>query len=360
MLATLLLLMEEQSALTMGATEDKIEATQALLKEKLEQFLKQLKEALEAARKAREEDDGGLFGDIVGGIADFVGDVLGTVADFVVDAVEMPVELTVALAKNLGDGRLMLDAVREQLSEISSNGKVAADVDGFTEGVGKFAADLAVALPKLEATIARALVTGENVWEAVQGDVTELWQSFEKNILANPEFWAVAGAIAKGLAVATAVVSGGTLSAVALGLIVLSEIDARTNFITELVGKDAAPWVKLGIGIATSVCMGIGAVAGNAQNLLNGLSASVNILNGAGQVYQGYQLIQTADARADELEREAAMTQTLNRMQQLHRLIESLLGELTEQSEDRTTVREIGSEIAQVQATTQGALIMRA
>lgn len=361
LLAALLLMMEEQSALSMGATEDKIAAARGMLKAKLQEFLTQLKEALEAAREAKEkEDDGGLFGDIVGGVADFVGDVLGTVADFAVDAVEMPFELAVAFAKNLGDGRMMLDAIRGQLAELGANGGVAADVHGFTEGVGKFAADLAVALPKLEATIARALVTGENVWEAIQGDVKELWQSFEKNILANPEFWAVASAIAKGLAVATAVVSGGTLSGVALGLMVLSEIDARTDFIAELVGKEAAPWVKLGIGIATSLCLGIGAATGNVQKVINGLNASIAIVNGGGQVYQGYQLIQAADERADELEREAVLTQTLNRMQQLHRLIESLLGEFSEQSEARTTVREIGGEIAQIQATTQGALIMRA
>jgi hypothetical protein len=361
LLATLLLLMEEQSALTMGATENKIEAARELLKENLEKFLRQLKDALDAARKAKEqEDDGGLFGDIVGCVADIVGDVIGTIVDFVVDAVEMPVELTVEFAKNLADGRVTLDAFRGQLVELTSNGRVAADVDGFTEGVGKFAVDLAVALPKLEATIARALVSGENVWDAVKAEAGALWQSFEKNILANPEFWVVAGVIAKGLAAATAVLSGGTLSFVALGLMLLSEVDARTNFVAELVGKDAAPWVKLGIGVATALCLGIGAATGNAQGLIPGLNTGVGLLNGAGQVYQGYQAIQTADQRADELEREAALTQTLNRMQQLHRLIETLLGELSEQSEDRTTVREIGSEIAQTQAATQGALIMRA
>ena len=361
LLATLMLLMEEQSALTMGATENKIEAARGQLKEQLEQFLKQLKEALEAARKAKQEDDdGGLFGDIVDFVADIVGDLAGTIADFVVDAVEMPVELTVAFAKNLGDGRMLLQSIRGQLVELTSNGGVAADVDGFSEGVIKFAADLAVALPKLEATIARAIASGENVWEAIEGDAQELWHSFEKNILANPQFWAVASAVAKGLAVATAVVSGGTLSAVALGLMVLSELDARTDFVTKLVGEDAAPWVKIGIGVATSLCLGIGAAAGSANPLLTGLNASVGIVSGAGQVYQGYQAIRTADLRADELEREAALTQTLNRMQQLQRLIEGLLGELGEQAEDRTTVRELGSEIAQTQAATSAALIIRA
>lgn len=360
LLATLMLLMEEQATLTMGATENKIAAAQEQLREKLQEFLKQLKEALDAARKAREEDDGGLFGDIVGFVSDIVGDVLGVVADFAVDAVEMPYEVAVGLAKNLGNPQAMLDVVRGQLVELTSNGGVAADVDGFTEGAGKFMADLAVALPKLEATIARALVTGENVWEAVKSDAKELYRSFEKNILANPEFWAVASAVAKGLAFATAVVSGGTLSGVAIGLMVLSELDARTNLIEEIVGKEAAPWVKIGIGVATAVCLGIGAEIGKANELISGLNTSVGILTGAGQVYQGYQAIQTADQRADALEREAALTQTLNRMQQLQRLIENLLGELTEQGENRTTVREIGSEIAQTQAATQGALIMRA
>jgi hypothetical protein len=359
LLATLLLLMEEQSALTMSATETKIETARELLKEKLQEFLKQLKEALEAARKA--EDDGGLFGDVVGFVADIVGDVMGTIADFVVDAVEMPVELTIALAKSLGDGRMLVDAVREQVVELTSNGRVAADVDGFAEGYGKFMVDLATALPKLQAAIAGAVVTGENVWDAIGADAEALFHSLEKNILANPHFWAVASATAKGLAVATAVLSAGTLSgAAALTLMALSELDARTNFITKFVGEDAAPWVKLGIGVATALCLGIGAAMDNAPRLLTGLNISVGILNGAGQVYQSYRAIQTADARADELEREAALTQTLNRMQQLHRLIETLLGELSEQSEDRTTVREMGSEIAQTQAATQGALIMRA
>jgi hypothetical protein len=362
LLATLLLLMEEQSALTMGATENKIEAARELLKENLEKFLQQLKEALDAARKAKEEeDDGGLFGDIVGCVADIVGDLIGTIADFVVDAVEMPVELTFELAKNLAEGRLAIDAVVGQLVELTSNGRVAADVDGFTEGYGKFMVDLATALPKLQASIAQAVLTGENVWDAVQADAEALFHSLEKNVLANPHFWAVASAAAKGLAVATAVLSAGTLSgAAALTLMALSELDARTNFITTLVGEEAAPWVKLGIGVATALCLGIGTAMDNAPRLLTGLNASVGMLNGAGQAYQGYQAFQTADQRADELEREAALTQTLNRMQQLHRSIETLLGELGEQSEDRTTVREIGSEIAQTMAATQGALIMRA
>ena len=68
--------------------------------------------------------------------------LIGTHTDFMKDAFESPFELGIALAKNIDNPHEALKAaLREQLSEITTNGDVAASVEGCTEGVIQFAAD---------------------------------------------------------------------------------------------------------------------------------------------------------------------------------------------------------------------------
>src|SRR6185503_19726852 len=148
------------------------------------------------------------------------------------------------------------------------NGDVAESVHGFTSGVLEFTADLAAFGVKLTAALTEATATGRDPMAALEDPLKALWSSCKKNILDNPDFWEVAGVVAKAAVIAGAAASGGVLGAAALVALAALELDQRTGFIEKAVGEKAAPWVRLVIGIAASLCV---AFAGSGTSELNDL-----------------------------------------------------------------------------------------
>jgi hypothetical protein len=160
--------------------------------------------------------------------------------------------------------------------------------------------------------------------------------------------------------------SGGLLAAVAVGaLVALSEIDKKTNFIEKVVGEKAAPWVRLGIGVATTALGGLaaagffggGANLGSAANTLQGATA---LVGGGSAVLEGVHTIAQASEQADDLRRQANLQDTLNRMQQMNRLVSQLLDTLGDENDDVKNERDLAGGIWQTQAATQSAAIMPA
>lgn len=358
-LAMMLMSMERSGQITMQATETRIRDARAALKEQLDAFLQKLQESLAAAKRAREEDDdGGFFGDIVDAVADVVGTIVGTIADCACDLVTTPIELTVDIAKNLGDTQALLAAIRSDMLDVVQNGDVADSVHGFTSGVLEFTADVAAFGAKLSAALTEAAATGKDPMAALQDPLKALWSSCKKNILENPHFWEVTAVVAKAAAVAGAVATGGVLGAAALVALAALEVDQRTGFIEKAVGEDAAPWVRLGIGIAASATL---AFAGSGTSEINDLIRVVNgttsIVTGAGATYQGYRAIADASERADQIDLNAQLQSIRNRMDQLQRLISSLIELLGDQNDDRNTRQEMGVDLVSTQAAAQQAAL---
>jgi hypothetical protein len=358
-LGMLLMLIEQQGQASSTASEREIAAAQTQLKEELAEYLKALRDAAERAREEA-KDDGGWFSDVVDCVASVAGEIIGAIADFAVDAITLPIDTTKAMVEGLTKGRNVLAALGSELADLGRNGSVAEDVKGFTRGVIKFVADANAFFIKLEAAIVKAALSGENVWQAMGAEAEQLWGSLKSNILENEHFWVVTGEIAKVVAVAGLVMSGGALAPVALALIAVSELDKHTNFIEDAVGEKAAPWVRLGLQLATAVCAGIALAGQNSSALVRGLSAGVSIVQGGGAVYQGVQTIIEAQREAAELERQAELTKQLQLVQRLQRMIEALLGELKGKTEHQSTTRELSSELYQIQGATSLSLIVRA
>lgn len=358
-LSQMMMALQKQAdcSLAMGTT--RIRDTQASLHEQLEAYLDKLKEICEklAAAKA-DDDDGGWFSDCCDFVADIAGEILGTVADLAVDAITVPVELTVDVVKNFGDSAAMLQAMQSTAMKLVENGGVAEDVHGFTQGVVAFTTDLAELTARLSVDVAGAAVSGQSLSRATSGDLQKLWGSLKTNILDNPHFWAVAGAVAKGVAVAGAVMSGGALAPLAIGLMVLMEADQRTGFIQAAVGEKAALWVRLGVSVAASLCL-IGGSSAN-SDVLKWLKLGTGVMQGAGGIYTGIRTIQSANERADQLEDQAELTSSLNRMQRLQRLLDSLLSSLDDDAKSNEQTKKLGADVMQAKVACEAALILPA
>jgi hypothetical protein len=361
-LSMMLMAMERSGQIAMEGTETRIRHARAALKEQLDAFLQKLQESLEAAKRAQEEeDDGGFFGYIVDAVADVVATIVGTIADFTCDMITTPLELTIDVAKNLGDTQALLAAVRSDMLDLVENGEVADSVGGFTSGVLAFTGDLAVFGAEVSAALAEAAATGKDPMAALEDPLKALWSSCKRNILDNPQFWEVAGVVAKAAAVAGAVATGGVLGAAALVALAALEVDQRTDFIEKTVGEEAAPWVRLGLGVAASTCLAIGATGsselGNMVRIVNG---TTSIVQGAGSAYQGYRTIVSGQERGDEIDRQTHLQTMRNRMDQLQRLVSSLIDLLGEQNEDRNTRQQIGTDLVATKASMQQAALFPA
>lgn len=358
-LSQMMMALQKQADSSLAMSTTRIRDTQASLHEQLEAYLDKLKEICEKLAAAKAEDDGGgWFSDCLDFVADIAGEILGTIADFAVDAVTVPIELTVDVVKNFGDSAAMLQAMQSTAMQLVENGGVAEDVHGFTQGVVAFTTDLAELTARLSVDIAGAAVTGQSLSQATSGDLQKLWGSLKTNVLDNPHFWAVTGAVAKGVALAGAVMTGSALAPVAIGLMVLLEVDQRTNMIEELVGKKAAPYVQLGLSVAASACL-IGSGAAN-SNVVKWLQLGTGVVQGAGGVYSGVRAIQSANERANQLEDQAELTTTLNRVQRLQRLLDSLLSSLDDDSKSNEQTKRLGADLMQAKVSCEAALILPA
>jgi hypothetical protein len=355
----MLAMMERMGQLSTEHTEQRIRDNQKQARQVFQDFLRKLAESIEAAKRAaEEEDDGGFFSDIADCVGDIAGAIVGTVIDFVKDTVEAPFELTVGLAKNLTDPQGMLAVMKGQLIEMSTNGETADTVKGFTHGVVKFSADLANFGVKFAEAMSRGL-DPEAAWESVKADAEQLWKSFQTNILENPDFMAVVAAVAKAAAIAGAVMSGGTLAWAAVAVFLICEVDNRTGFVEDVVGKDAAPWVRLGIQAVGVALLAGAAGTADGQAVLRWIQAGTAVVGGASSINAGIRMLEEGDRQADELERKADIKAILNSMQQLQRVLDSLIELLEEQVDDRRTNIELGNRLVQTQVATDTAAIMR-
>ncbi|MCA9630806.1 MAG: hypothetical protein KC766_24220 [Myxococcales bacterium] len=358
-LAMLMVAMQRLADRGVAEAEHGMKVNGEKAEEKLEKFLKQLKEALEAARKAAEEkDDGGLFGGIVDFVADVVGDVLGAQVDFAKDFLEAPFELTYAAVTNPGDLAALKQAITQQLSELATNGEWADSVDGFTEGAIKFSVDATTFAVKLTAAFAEALASGDSGWEALKEEGKQLWSSFRENILENPEFWDVASVVGKGLAVAAVIGSGGALAPVAIGLLVLAEADKRYQFVDDIVGQDAAPWVRIGIQAGAVATCAIAAGGGD-EGLLRMIRGGITVLEGVRGIDGGIRMLSSAEESRAEKMREAAIQEILNQLQHLERLKDDLVEAYRERSEAKSSLLSLSREVFATRDSNNAAMVLR-
>jgi hypothetical protein len=356
-LSLLLMSVERSSQISMGATEDKIRATRADIHEQLDKYLEQLRAALQAA----DDDDGGWFGNLIGSIADVVGAVVGAVADVWCDYVMLPVDVTIDLGKSIATSQSLWTALQSDLEDFGKTGEAGQAVKGCTAGVAKFAAELAAFGAKLSLALSKASVGSGDLLDSIKGDLKQLGNSFDKNILSNPDFWKVMGAVAKAAAVAGTVATGGAMGVVAVCLLAALELDKQTGFIEQAVGADAAPWLRVGLGLAAAVCGGLSGSGGSdGSDVLRAIDQVNGVAAGVRTIGLGIKSYIDDNKHADELDRQGDLMGTLNRMRQLQRLCEDLIDVLADKSKDHSTQQGQASTLYQTQGATELATLMRA
>ena len=139
------------------------------------------------------------------------------------------------------------------------------------------------------------------------------------------------------------------------------EAEKGTGLLEKAVGEKAAPWVRLGVGLAASVCLGAGAFAvGTSIGVVNTLQLTTGLVNSGGDIYQGYRAIQEANRQGDQIDAQAEILGSMNRMQQLQRLLDRLIGSLKDDSKNDEKIVERGASLIQTDAATNAAAIMPA
>jgi hypothetical protein len=154
--------------------------------------------------------------------------------------------------------------------------------------------------------------------------------------------------------------SGGTLAIVAVGLMLALELEQRTGALDKLVGEKAAPWVRLGVGLAAAACLGAGALGTQGSANLNALQLGTSLVQSGGVVYQGYRTIQQAQRDARQIELQADIVGSMTRMQQLQRLLDRVLGSTKEDSDSATKLEERGVAAVATQSANDFAALMPA
>lgn len=359
-LTQLLVALKGASDASMATSVLRIDGVRDDLKKQLDEFLEKVREVAKQLREA-DDDGGGWFGSIIGDIGSALGAALGTIADAAVDLVKSPYDVTKAVVENFGNAQAMLNALGTVSLDLVRNGSTAADVKGFTEGVVGFCGDLQEYLARLPAEAGYAAVTGRNPCDALKNDAQKVLQSLKHNILNNRAFWSVMGNLAKGVSVAAALMTGGALGIVAVGLMVLLEAEKGTGALEKAVGEKGAPWVRLGVGVAAAACLGVSAFGNASSNgVLGTLKLTTGLVQSGGSIYQGYRAIQQAGRDADQLDAQADILASMNRMQQLQRLLDRLIGSLKEEAKGSEKLVERGASLMQTQAATNAAAIMPA
>lgn len=344
-LGMLMALMERMASQGVRENTSQIRINQDKLAAAMDKFRDKMEEIARKAEEARREADSGwgFLGDICSAVCDFVGDVVGevfgTLTEVGVDVLRGSVDIVVGLIK----GQNLEELLAQEFSDITSGGKISDTIHGATRGVTDFYRDIANAVT----SGMQAICNGEPIVDCFENFAGDAWNSFVTNIVENPDVMKTLSTVAKVVAVATAVASGGALGAVAAGLYILSEVDDQIGLCDKLLGDQIGPYVSAGIKIGAGICLGL-AAAGDA-GLLNDIKQLTTVLQGATTIGTGVLMIENGLRAADAKDDAADLKQIMNLMAQLQRMIDALLGDAEEKSENRDRIRQGGAEVYALQ-----------
>lgn len=360
-LSQLLVMLETSGQNTIKDGELRINDTQEDIREQLEDLLQRMAAAF---REAKKQDDGGFFGNLFDKLTNIIGDILGTIVELNVEVLTSQLDLAVSLAKSMRDGQNLLATVGANALALTQSGQISADVKGASIGVTRFAADAAVFLAKVHMAAAEAALTGENPKDLLVDEAEKLAASLDANIIENPHFWAVSSAVLRGAAIASAVGSGGAMApvaALAVCLVAVLEADTRYNLLEETVGKDAAPGVRLALGVAASICLAMAPTGTDAASqLAEKFVDAGRVVQAVATAYAGVRQLSEANRQGDALDLLADQKESLNRLHNLQRLLTQLLGDLEDDAENQTRTRGASAKIVATVAATEASMIIPA
>lgn len=346
-------LMEEMSRNGLDASEQKINATRDKIGEAMKELKKQLEEIARRLEEQKDDDDGwGFLGGVVDWVCDAVGDLfeaIGTAIEIGVDFARAPVDIIAGAIKGGNIGQLL----QQELDDLTTQGKLSKTIGEAAKGITRFVLDVAKAVTEFS----KALMTGQEPTMALVDFGKELWGALEKDILENPAVMEVLGAVAKVAAVALAVATGG-VAAVAVGLLILSDINKEYGLAEKAFGKDAGLWVTVGIDVAASVLMSIGTLGADAlPGLLGDVQRGASLAGAVVQISGGINTIVDAYEQREIDHMQADAQALMNRLAALQRMLDVLLLELQDRTEGRDRIHKSGAKVAEIQGEAMAAAV---
>ncbi len=355
-LGQLLLELEQQNQASLSVNIEAIATARERLEDLQRQLAEQLKKALEAAHRSHKKK--GWFSRTFGSIVNSVAKIFAKHIEVMKDIVVFPADVAMSFGKALANREALMQSLRDDLAEFNKSSETERALEGFTSGTLKFMGDVVAFECVVVAALAEGAVRGDPLAHAVGEQARQLYGSLQTNILDNPDFWTVVGKVAEAAAVAGALASGGALGIAAAALIVALEADKRYGFIEDSCGKEAAPWVHLGLTVAAGVATA--GAAGGSSETLRLIQLTAAALGGAGDIYVGIRTMQESRRQADEMYRQADMQETLNGIRENQRLIEALIDLYEEKNDNRTQTIESSVRLVETQANTERALVFQA
>lgn len=355
-LTEMLLALERQNQSSLELNLSEIKAARERIADLQRQLADELARAIEAARRPRKKK--GWFSRTFGKVVDVIAKVVAKQTEAMKDVVMLHADLAMSM-KHFGDHEALFQSIKTALLELNESSETERAVEGFAQGTIKFAGDVATFQFVLVAALAENAAEGDALHaaarEALRDQAERLWHSAETNILENPDFWTVTARLAQGVAVASAVASGGSLApAVAVLLILALEADNRYDYLKDVVGKEAAPWVRLGMHIAAAASTGA-----SSNDVLEWMQVGLLAIRGAGDVHQGVRTWQEGQRQGDEVDRRADMQETLYQIQAVQRLMDALIELYEEKSEHRTSTAEASVALVEARAKIEAALVLQ-
>jgi len=356
-LSEMLLLLERQSQGSLQLNLSEIKAARERIVDLQRQLQGELKRALEAAQRSQHKKRG-WFSRTFGKVIDKVAKLVAKQAELTKDVVMLQADLGVSLVKHFHDRDALFTSLKHDLLQLSESSETERAVEGFTAGTLKFLGDLAAFQFVLVAALAENAAEGDALHdafrEALKDQAQKLWHSTEANILENPDFWTVTGRVAEGVAVASAIASGGALAPLAVGILLALEADNRYGYLEHAFGKEAAPWVRIGLHVAATACSGSGS-----NEILTWTKVALSTVQGAGAIHQGVKTWQEGQRQGEELDRRADVQETLYQIQETQRLIDALIDLYEAKSDLRTRTTEAATQLVQTQGQIQAALVLQ-
>jgi len=346
-------LMDEMARNGLDASEQKINATREKIGEAMKELKKQLEEIARRLEEQKDDDDGwGFLGGIVDWVCDAVGDLfeaIGTAIEVGVDFARAPVDIIAGVIKGGNIGELL----EQELDDLTTQGKLSKTIGEAAKGITRFVLDVAKAVTEFS----KALMTGQEPTMALVEFGKELWGALKKDILENPAVMEVLGAVVKVAAIALAVTTGG-VAAVAVGLLILSDINKEHGLAEKAFGKDVGMYVTVGIDVAAAVLMSIGTLGADAlPGLLGDVQRGATLAGAVVQISSGVNTIINAYEQREIDHMQADAQGMMHRLAALQRMLDVLLLELQERTEGRDRVHKSGAKMAEIQGEAMAATV---
>lgn len=357
LLAMMMATMERMSQASINETEMRICVNQKKLDKAMDTYLEKLSETIEQLKKEKSK---GFLRNAFDSIVNVCAKIIAATVDFAKDSIEAPIEIAIAVAKGNDDPLGALKgALKEQYHELTTNGCAAESVEQFTKGVLAFSADLAEFVQDISVELARTTASGRSFdVEKLKEKCSELWESLSSNILRNEGFWDVMEVVAIAAVIAGSIMTGGALGVVAIALVVLLQVDKKTGVIEDIAGKEAAPWIRLGMSIAAAACSA--GASGEYVHILQTIQATTTTISGVAAIDQARVSYLEAKRQKQEMMREADLRQSLHNIQQLRDMIDELIQLLDERSTDRAETHSAFHNLVQTQANSFCAAVIKA